>query len=538
VPFSAARAAAAALLAAVIAALVVVPLVSLARIAAGAGLTGIWRALSEPGSRVAIGHTVAVAATVTVLAVAAGTALALAIEGRPGRSRLGPRLLIAGPLVIPEFVLGFAWSQAYGPAGLSDRLAAVSMPGLFGPAGIIAALTVYGMPLAYLAVTAGLAARADPALERAARSAGASGWTVLRTITLPLLRIPLLGAAALVFVTAAGSFAVPEVLGTPAGFAMLPTLVYNDLSLSAAPAAFTELTVLALALVLLVLLALGPLDVWLARLRPTARPDTPPAADRPGTAADRVVTVIVWAYAVVAAGIPMLTLVLTALTRGPGLAPVPANWTLANFGAGFSGGGGVALLRSAGLALAAAIGAPLLGGAVAGLARGRWRGPLGTVITLAYAIPGSALAVGIIIGYGRWLDGSVTIIALAYVAKFWVFGHRPVQAALDRLPPGLTRAARLSGAGPATAVRTVLLPPLTAAVSTAAGLVFVLAFHELTMSTILYGPGTETFAVVIMNSQDLGGVGATAALAVVLTAPVVLVACAAAFAPRIPRIFR
>ncbi|MGD0603355.1 MAG: ABC transporter permease subunit [Streptosporangiaceae bacterium] len=532
-PFSAARAAAAALLAAVIAALVVVPLVSLARIAAGAGPAGIWRALSGPGSRVAIGHTVAVAATVTVLAVAAGTALALAIEGRPGPSRLGPRLLIAGPLVIPEFVLGFAWSQAYGPAGLSDRLAGVSLPGLFGPAGIVAVLTVYGLPLAYLAVTAGLAARADPALERAARSAGASRLTVLRTITLPLLRVPLLGAAALVFVTAAGSFAVPEVLGTPAGFAMLPTLVYNDLSLSAAPAAFTELTVLALALVLLVLLALGPLDVWLARLRPSARPDTPLAADRRGTAADRVVTVIVWAYAVVAAGIPMLTLVLTALTRGPGLAPVPANWTLANFAAGFSGGGGVALLRSAGLALAAAIAAPLLGAAVAGLARGRWRGPLATVVTLAYAIPGSALAVGIIIGYGRWLDGSVTIIGLAYVAKFWVFGHRPVQAALDRLPPGLTRAARLSGAGPATAVRTVLLPPVTVAMVTAAGLVFVLAFHELTMSTILYGPGTETFAVVIMNSEDLGGVGATAALAVVLTAPVVLVACAAALVPRI-----
>ncbi len=110
------------------------------------------------------------------------------------------------------------------------------------------------------------------------------------------------------------------------------------------------------------------------------------------------------------------------------------------------------------------------------------------------------------------------------MAKFWVFGHRPVQAALDRLPPGLTRAARLSGAGPGTAVRTVVLPPLTVAAATAAGLVFVLAFHELTMSTILYGPGTETFAVVIMNTQDLGGVGSTAALALVLTAPVVAVA--------------
>jgi iron(III) transport system permease protein len=109
-----------------------------------------------------------------------------------------------------------------------------------------------------------------------------------------------------------------------------------------------------------------------------------------------------------------------------------------------------------------------------------------------------------------------------------------VQAALDRLPPGLTRAARLSGARAGTAVRTVVLPPLIVAMITAAGLVFILAFHELTMSTILYGPGTETFAVVIMNTQDLGGVGATAALAVVLTIPVVVIAALAAALARRP----
>jgi iron(III) transport system permease protein len=530
----AATAAAGALAACLIGALVAVPLVSLGRIAADGGLTGIWQALSAPASRVAVLHTVAVAVAVTVLAVTAGTALALAIERRPAGSRLVPRLLVAGPLVIPEFVLGFAWSQAYGPAGLSDRLTGLTIPGLFGPAGIVLVLTVYGLPLAYLAVTAGLAARADPALERAARAAGASGWTALRTVTLPLLRIPLLGAAALVFVTAAGSFAVPEVLGTPAGFSTMSTLVYTDLALSASPAAFTELTVVALAMVGLVLLALGPLDLWLAKLRPSARPDTPPAVRVRRTAGGRAVTVIVWGYALFAAGIPMLTLILTALTRGPGLAPVPANWTLANFASGLSGGAGVALLRSAGLALAAAILAPALGSLVAGLARGRWRGPLATLVTLGYAIPGSALAVGIIIGYGRWLDGTVLIILFAYVAKFWVFGHRPVQAALDRLPRGLTRAARLSGAGPGTAVRTVVLPPLTVAAATAAGLVFILAFHELTMSTILYGPGTETFAVVIMNQQDLGGVGATAALALVLTVPVVTVAALVAWLGRRP----
>jgi iron(III) transport system permease protein len=527
---NAATAVAAVVTAGLIGVLVVVPLESLGRIAADDGLTGIARALTAPASRVAIEHTVAVAGAVTVLAVTAGTALALAVERRPPESRLLPRLLIAGPLVIPEFVLGFAWSQAYGPAGLSDRLAGLTMPGLFGPAGIIAVLTVYGLPLAYLAVTAGLAARADPALERAARAAGASRWTTLRTVTLPLLRIPLLGAAALVFVTAAGSFAVPQVLGTPAGFGTMSTLIYTDLALTASPAAFAELVVLSLALVVLVLLALGPLDLWLARLPRAARSQTPPAVNT--QRAGKAVMAIVWAYAMIAAGFPMLTLVLTALTRGPGLAPVPANWTLANFQAGFSGGAAEALARSAGLALAAAVAAPALGALVAGLARGRWRGPLATVVTLAYAIPGSALAVGIIIGYGRWLDGSALIIGVAYVAKFWVFGHRPVQAALDRLPPGLTRAARLSGARPGTAARTVVLPPLTVAAATAAGLVFVLAFHELTMSTILYGPGTETFAVVIMNTQDLGGVGATAALALVLTAPVVTVAALLAWLTR------
>jgi iron(III) transport system permease protein len=528
----AAPAAAAAVTAGLIGTLVVVPLVSLARIAAAGGLTAIGHDLTAPENRTAIAHTVAVAGAVTVLAVTAGTALALAVERRTARSRLLPRLLIAAPLAIPEFVLGFAWSQAYGPAGLSDRLTGLTMPGLFGPAGIIAVLTVYGLPLAYLAVTAGLAARADPALERAARAAGAGGWTTLRTVTLPLLRVPLLAAAALVFTTAAGSFAVPEVLGTPAGFATMSTQIYRQLAISAAPAAFTALTVLALAMVALVLLAVGPLDLWLARWPAAARPQAPPAAAGPRTGADRVLIAGIWAYVVLAAGVPMLTVILTALTRGPGLAPVPANWTLANFRDGFAGGTGAALARTTALALAAAVAAPAIGALTAGLARGRWRGPLATVVTLAYAIPGSALAVGIIIGYGRWLDGSALIILLAYVAKFWAFGHRPVQAALDRLPPGLTRAARLAGAGPAAAARTVVLPPLTVAAASAAGLVFVLAFHELTMSTILYGPGTETLAVVIMNMQDLGGVGATAALALVLTVPVVAVAGLAAVLAR------
>ena len=37
------------------------------------------------------------------------------------------------------------------------------------------------------------------------------------------------------------------------------------------------------------------------------------------------------------------------------------------------------------------------------------------------------------------------------------------------------------------------------------------------MSSLLYGPGSETLAVVVLNSQELGRIGPTAALSVLLT---------------------
>ncbi len=258
-----------------VAALVLVPLAELVRVASEDGASGVRDSLRAPGTPLAIVHTLVIAAVVTVVAVIAGTACAIAVERRSGRWRTGLRLLLASPLIIPEFVLGFAWSQAYGPAGVGDQIGHITIPGLLGPVGIALVLSVHSLPLAYLAMTAGIAARADPDAERAARIGGAGPWTVLRTVTLPLLRLPLLAAGVLVFVSAVGSFAVPQVLGTPAGFATMSTLVYQDLALSAAPEAFRDLTVLALAMALIVLVVVGAADHWLGSLNATV--NRPPA---------------------------------------------------------------------------------------------------------------------------------------------------------------------------------------------------------------------------------------------------------------------
>lgn len=150
-------------------------------------------------------------------------------------------------------------------------------------------------------------------------------------------------------------------------------------------------------------------------------------------------------------------------------------------------------------------------------------------MTLAFAIPGSALAVAVLLAYGGWLRDSLAIILVAYLAKFWALGHRQLAGSLDRLPPDLLRAARASGAGTLDALWTVAVPILRPSIAAGWLVVFVFALHELTMSSLLYGPGSATLAVVVLNIQQLGDPTVSAALAILLTLIVALAAAPLAF---------
>ena len=140
------------------------------------------------------------------------------------------------------------------------------------------------------------------------------------------------------------------------------------------------------------------------------------------------------------------------------------------------------------------------------------------------AVPGSALAVAMLLAYGPWMRDTVLLILVAYLAKFWALGHRPLAGAVGALAPDIVWAARVSGARPATALRTVVGPLLAPAIAAAWLLVFLFGLHELTMSSLLYGPNTATLAVVTLNLQQLGDPTVTSALAVGLTGIVALAA--------------
>jgi iron(III) transport system permease protein len=196
---------------------------------------------------------------------------------------------------------------------------------------------------------------------------------------------------------------------------------------------------------------------------------------------------------------------------------VPANWSLNNFQAALGDRALAGLVTSIVLALTAATAVVILGAVVAFVAR-RGRGRvLGSIVALTFVVPGSALAVAMILAYGTVLRDTLGLILVAYLAKFWAIGHRQVAGSIDRLPPELSSAVRASGGGRLDVLRTVIVPGLAPALVAAWLVVFVLGLHELTMSSLLYGPGTATLAVVVLNLQQLGDPGVSSALAVVLT---------------------
>jgi iron(III) transport system permease protein len=500
--------------------LVANPLVSLARGALDQGWGAMADVLRGADVMTALRHTILLAAIVTSVSVTLGAALAMAFEKAMLRATLHWRLALLVPVLVPQFAVTLSWTQAYGPGGLSDHLLGLTLPGLYGPFGIGLLLTLDSVPLTWLIVSVAMAVRREPDLARAARASGAGPWTTLWTIDLPLLRGALAAAAAVVFVSTVNSFAVPQVLGSAEGYQTLATLVYQQLTLSVGPEAFGQLSTTALLMVALVLVALGGADRGFGRLggaqaRYGVSSTSPSSA---GNRSSRLVVGAVAGYVALTTALPLLALVLTSLTRAAGLAPVPANWSPAGYQAALTGPAGVALTRSVVLAVAAGLLVTAMASLVVGIG-GESRRRLGTAVTLGFAVPGSALAVGTLIAYGSWLGGSAIIILVAYLAKSWALGHRVMSAGVDRMAPELTRAARASGASPVAALRTITAPLMATALATSAGIVTLFALHELTMSSILYGPDTATFAVVVLNQQQLGEIGGSAAMAVILTLP-------------------
>ncbi len=137
-------------------------------------------------------------------------AMALSRPDFPGRGFF--RLMAVLPLFSPPFTIGFSYLLMFGRFGVITH-------GLFGfEASILGwwslwvVQTLSNFPYAALAIERALAAT-PPTLEAAARDLGGGWMAVFRTITLPLARPAVAGAALLVAIYILADFANPLIIG-------------------------------------------------------------------------------------------------------------------------------------------------------------------------------------------------------------------------------------------------------------------------------------------------------------------------------------
>ncbi len=167
------------------------------------------------------------------------------------------------------------------------------------------------------------------------------------------------------------------------------------------------------------------------------------------------------------------------------------------------------------------------------------------IANLGYALPGSVLAVGIMIGFAfldqhlinpvrnllglppvQILLGSLAALIAAYMIRFFSVGFGPIQSSLDRIRPSFQEAAQSLGANQWQVLRRIYLPLLTPGLLTSLLLVLVEVMKEMPATLLLRPFGWDTLAVRVyeMTSEGQWDRAALPALTLVLISipPVIL----------------
>jgi molybdate transport system permease protein len=220
------------------------------------------RELTSPDTLEALRLSLVASLSSTALAILLGVPLAW-VYARiefPGRDLL--RALTTLPMVLPPVVGGIALLLAFGRRGLLgawlDSTFGITLP--FTTAGVIFAETFVAMPFLVLTVEAGLRSM-DRRYELAAKTLGASRWTVFTRVTLPLIAPSLFAGAVLCWARALGEFGATITFAGnfPGVTQTMPLAVYILLETNPEGSFILSLILLAVSLVVLV----GLRDRWL-----------------------------------------------------------------------------------------------------------------------------------------------------------------------------------------------------------------------------------------------------------------------------------
>ncbi|MBP3127421.1 iron ABC transporter permease [Thalassospira sp. ER-Se-21-Dark] len=505
------------------------------------GNSSTWRATANSLYTAGLG---------TIISLLIGGSFAFLVALTDIRAKAALVFCFMIPMMIPPQITALSWVQLTGPS--SALLNAIGMAPplgspqpLYSAEGIALLLGIQHASIVFLTLRANLRMLPREQIE-AARLAGARGGRLWWQIILPLTSPGLIAGTAMAFVTALGNFGIPAMLGIPAGYQTLPTLIYQKLA-GFGPSVLGEVSVLAMLIGAIAICGVALHHRLLSKrdyrlMGMVGRPlDVKLGARR------SLVEIALWTVLVAILVIPLLALFTTALVPAFGVKLTFANATFEAFHeVMFVQPSTIrAFQNSFVLSVGAAVTLVVMCLPLAYVMVRRSSNLtklINLLVEVPYALPGVVLAIACILLFIRIplidvsLYGTLAIIFVAYLARFLVIALRPVMNSFTQLDPALEEAAQACGAGLSRRLRDILLP--LAAPSAAAGalLVFLTAFNELTVSALLWSAGNETLGVLIFNLDDSGDTVLASAVAVLVVLVVIaLMSCFQLAARRLPK---
>ncbi len=475
---------------------------------------------------------------IIVTIVGAGTAWLVTAYDFPGRSVLEWALLL--PLAVPTYIMAYAYMDVLSPLGAIQggirSLLGYSSPREFRLPDIRAmwgCILVFGFvlyPYVYLTTRAMFLTQAANLVE-VARTLGTSRRGIFWRVALPLARPAIAVGVSLALMEALNDVGAAQFLGVRTLTASVYTtwIIRNDLP----GAAQIAMAMLAFVVALILVERWARRGQRYANNAQRARPMVPTRLSG-------------WA-GWLALGLGSLPIVIG--FAGPAIYLALEAWKRVQF-AGISPFIWRATVNTVTMAMLATVVVLAAGFAVAYAARLRpshLTSALTRISTLGYAVPGTVLAIGILVpvaAFDRFVDqsarawfgystgllilGSGAALIYAYTARFLAIASGGIEAGMTRIPVSLDHAARTLGRSPGGTLLSVHLP-LSKTTLTAAGLlVFVDCMKELPATLLLRPLNFESLSTLLYGEAVRGTYeeAAVAALIIVVIGilPVILLA--------------
>ncbi|HWI62485.1 MAG TPA: iron ABC transporter permease [Symbiobacteriaceae bacterium] len=443
-----------------------------------------------PLFRESLKNTLVLGFWVTLAATFMGTVLAFGVTRTRMPMRNAIRVLAVVPFIVPAFIGGYAFTLLTGDNGMiSGLLKAMGFAAmkfdLYTPLGIGIIQTFFFFPLVFLSVSAVLE-NIDSTLEEAAATQGAPRWYAVLTTTLPMSWPGIAGGALLVFVDSIADYGTFGLLA-PKGFPLIAVEAYKELT------GYYHWGASAMLSVVMVLLAVAVLilqKIWVERGNYTSihgrRGEMKPLGGK-------------W-LGWIMLGVSLLFLIppllgtfatfVMSFTKIWGTGYWPQVMTLDNFKRALIDSPGP-VKNSLILSLAATGIATLYALAIAYIGRRTripGRGLLDGLAMLPFVIPGTAMAVALIVTFNKpplRLHNTVWILIASYVIRRLPYGVRPISAAFQQLDKSMDESAMTLGASRAFTIWTIIAPLVFPGLLAGSMLVFMTAIKEVSTSIML-----------------------------------------------------